>query len=248
MFLRNEFAYRWDYSDARYLNMLEAAQQLSLSESVLGQKRLNAVSLTNFDSIRLREIVDKGINIISNQVSFSIVDTRPLKAMTAIAEENGIQLLCYGALLGGLLSDTWLGVADPQDNRRGIAGRLNTASLRKYYDFVVQWGGSVSGPGGASPAWILFQELLVTCRAIGDKHGNVSIATVAIRWVLQQQAVGAVIVGARLGHAGWSDHIDENRRVFEFELDANDLSAIAAVQAKGNSLPGDCGDEYRHPR
>ena len=57
--------------------------------------------------------------------------------------------------------------------------------------------------------------------------------------------MGAVIVGARLGHPGWAAHIAENQGVFGFELDAADLAAIRAAQSKGRELPGDCGDEYR---
>jgi aryl-alcohol dehydrogenase-like predicted oxidoreductase len=43
--------------------------------------------------------------------------------------------------------------------------------------------------------WTLFQELLVVLRSVGDRHGGVSIANVATRWVLDQPAVGAVIIG-----------------------------------------------------
>jgi len=43
--------------------------------------------------------------------------------------------------------------------------------------------------------WTLFQELLTVLRSIGDRHGGVSIANVATRWVLDQPAVGAVIIG-----------------------------------------------------
>ena len=43
--------------------------------------------------------------------------------------------------------------------------------------------------------WTLFQELLRVLRSIGDSHGGVSIANVATRWILDQPAVGAVIIG-----------------------------------------------------
>lgn len=43
--------------------------------------------------------------------------------------------------------------------------------------------------------WSLFQDLLVVLRSIGDRRGGVSIANVATRWVLDQPAVGAVIIG-----------------------------------------------------
>lgn len=42
--------------------------------------------------------------------------------------------------------------------------------------------------------WNLFQLLLTSLRKIGDRHG-VSIANVSVRWVLEHDFVGAVIVG-----------------------------------------------------
>ena len=42
-----------------------------------------------------------------------------------------------------------------------------------------------------------------------------------------------------------------NRKVFEFQLDKDDLDAIASVQSKGKSLYdvlGDTGGEYRRRR
>ena len=59
-----------------------------------------------------------------------------------------------------------------------------TWSLAKYGRFVDSAGG--------------FERLVPVveaARAVADKHG-VSVANVACRWVLQQRAVGAVIVGA----------------------------------------------------
>lgn len=43
--------------------------------------------------------------------------------------------------------------------------------------------------------WELFQQLLATLRAIGDRHKGTSIANVATRWVLDHSFVGAVIIG-----------------------------------------------------
>lgn len=97
--------------------------------------------------------------------------------------------------------------------------------------------------------WTDFQTLLGTLSTIAQKH-NVTLTNVATRWVLQQPAVGAVIVGTRLGV---SLHGDENLKVFGFHLSDGDLAEINEV-ALGNdgekSLAvfqalGDCGNEYR---
>jgi aryl-alcohol dehydrogenase-like predicted oxidoreductase len=63
--------------------------------------------------------------------------------------------------------------------------------------------------------------------------------------VLDQPAVGGAIVGIRLG---LKEHLADNKRVFSFRLDDQDLAAIGAVQAKSKDLMnafGDCGGEYR---
>ena len=64
--------------------------------------------------------------------------------------------------------------------------------------------------------------------------------------MLDQEAVGGAIVGVRLG---LKEHIKDNKKTFSFMLDKDDMSAIAAVQAKSRDLInvyGDCGQEYRN--
>ena len=81
-------------------------------------------------------------------------------------------------------------------------------------------------------------------KQIANKH-RVSIANVAVRYILDRPAVAGVIVGARLGVA---QHIAENARVFSFALDPDDLTMIEAILVKSRDLMqviGDCGDEYR---
>ena len=62
--------------------------------------------------------------------------------------------------------------------------------------------------------------------------------------MLEQPAVAAVIVGARLGE---SEHRADNLKLFDFALDADDHAALQQAFAATQRLPGDCGDEYRHP-
>lgn len=98
---------------------------------------------------------------------------------------------------------------------------------------VDAWGG-----------WSLFQELLVVLKQIADKH-RVSIANVAVRYILERPAVAGVIIGARLGV---TDHREDNAHVFDFRLDRADYDLVEAVLLKSRDLYrliGDCGDEYR---
>jgi aryl-alcohol dehydrogenase-like predicted oxidoreductase len=53
----------------------------------------------------MKKIVESGVEIVSNQVSYSVIDTRPMKHMTAFCQQHNIKLLAYGSVLGGFLSD-----------------------------------------------------------------------------------------------------------------------------------------------
>jgi aryl-alcohol dehydrogenase-like predicted oxidoreductase len=211
----------WDYRDNRYLDALRHLADLR------DEGRIRHLALTNFDTERLAVIAGHGITVVSNQVQYSLVDRRPGARMAAWCGEHGVTLLAYGTLLGGLLSDRYLGRPEPS------RGQLTTASLQKYKRMIDAWGG-----------WALFQELLIALKKVADKRGA-SIANIATRYVLDRRAVAGVIIGARLGVA---EHIADNARSFDVALDASDLAAIEPILARSRDLMriiGDCGDEYR---
>jgi aryl-alcohol dehydrogenase-like predicted oxidoreductase len=211
----------WEYRDGRYLDALKHLCDLRETG------KIRHLALTNFDTDHLQQITEHGIRIVSNQVQFSLVDQRPLAGMAAYCDAHDIALLAYGAVLGGLLSEKYLGRTEPQ------RAELATASLQKYQRMIELWGG-----------WALFQELLAALQQVASKH-RAGIANIAVRWVLQQPRVAGVIVGARLGLA---QHIEDNARTFGVALDAEDQAALAPVLGRSRDLMrviGDCGAEYR---
>ena len=211
----------WDYGDANYLEALRYLAELR------DEGKIRHLALTNFDTEHMRIIVDHGIRIVSNQVQYSLIDRRPEVRMSAFCQAHDIQLLTYGTVGGGLLSERYLGQPEP------TRGALTTASLRKYKQMVEAWGG-----------WELLQELLSALKRIADKH-RVSIANIAVRYILDRPAVAGVIVGTRLGVA---EHREDNVRSFDVTLDMEDHAEIEAILARSRDLYqliGDCGDEYR---
>jgi aryl-alcohol dehydrogenase-like predicted oxidoreductase len=210
----------WDYNNPYYMDALEYLSELR-DEGIIKH-----VGLTNFDTKRMQIMIDSSLQIVSNQVQYSIIDRRPEVKMIPFCMEHNISLLSYGTLCGGLISERYLG-------REPSTAELNTLSLRKYKKMIDAWGG-----------WNLFQDLLSTLKRIAQKH-NVSIANVASRYILAKPAVAGVIIGVRLGIV---DHRNSNMQVFKFSLDKLDCDAIDAVCTKSNNLfeiIGDCGDEYR---
>ena len=211
----------WDYNDPRYLDALRHLSTLR------DEGKIRHIGLTNFDTARMQIMLDNGFDIISNQVQYSIIDQRPQVKMEEFCKKNHIQLLTYGTLGGGLLSEQFLGRREPNGSD------LNTYSLQKYKNMVDTWSG-----------WKLFQKLLNALDKIAKKH-QVTIANVATRFVLDKPQVAGVIIGARLGIA---QHIEQNKQTFGLNLDSDDYSTIREITSQANDLYeiiGDCGSEYR---
>ena len=210
----------WNYADPIWLDCLKWLQEFKLEGFI------RHLGLTNFDTDHLRIALQSGINIVSNQVCFSLLDQRAGKEMSELCLKHNVKLLAFGTLAGGFLTERWLKKADP-----GING-LKTWSEQKYWRYIREIGG-----------WEKFQNLLNVISKIA-KRKNISMGNIACRYILDQPAVGGVIVGARLGE---SDHIQDNVRLFEFSLDKRSKSDLREALEKLSIIPGDCGDEYRKP-
>jgi aryl-alcohol dehydrogenase-like predicted oxidoreductase/enamine deaminase RidA (YjgF/YER057c/UK114 family) len=210
----------WNYADPRWLDCLFWLQELK------EQGLIRHLGLTNFDTAHLRIVVHSGIEVVSNQVYFSLIDQRPQQRMTELCLQHEIKLLCYGTVAGGFLSERWLGKPEPAGEA------LATWSQMKYKRFIDAAGG-----------WEVFQQLLSVADEAARRLG-VSIANLACRYILEQPTVGGIIIGARLGE---SEHIQENLRLFQFALDEASRSSLRAAMEKLRPIPGDCGDEYRQP-
>lgn len=208
----------WTFEHPAWLDALHEMQAMK-AEGLIG-----ALGLTNFDAAHLDLALADGIEIASNQVSFSLIDRRAAGDLSALCRKTGVKLLAYGTLCGGFLSEKWLGQPEPTS--------IPDWSRSKYKRFIDAAGG-----------WSVYQGILNAASEIASKHG-VSVSNVASRWVLEHSAVAATIIGARLGE---SQHRDDNLKVFTFTLDEEDRSRLDAAFAASTPIPGDCGDEYRKP-
>lgn len=210
----------WAYEHPAWL---DAMRELAILRD---EGTITALGVTNFNTDHLRILAGCGIRIDTNQVSFSVLDRRAAGDMASFCQANGIALLAYGTLAGGLISERWLGAPEPADD--GIADW----SKMKYRRFV-----------GAIGGWSVLQTILAALAEVAARHG-VSIANVATRWVLDQPAVAGVIVGARLGER---EHRADNIRAFAFTMNDSDRAILDDAFAASKKPPGDCGDEYRKP-
>ncbi|MDI1322177.1 MAG: aldo/keto reductase [Algoriphagus sp.] len=210
----------WSYAHPSWVDCLFWLQELK------NEGLIRHIGLTNFDSAHLQIVVNSGIEVVSNQVCYSLLDQRAAGKMTELCLKHNVKLLAFGTVAGGFLSEKWLDKSEPTQSES------LTWSQMKYKRFIDSAGG-----------WDNFQTLLKTLQLIAQKHG-VGIANIASKYIMDQPAVGGVIIGARLGQ---SEHIAENEKLFSFELDASDKDQVAKVLVALNKIPGDCGDEYRKP-
>ncbi|MBO7676423.1 MAG: aldo/keto reductase, partial [Erysipelotrichaceae bacterium] len=213
----------WDYETD---GMIKTAGYLQrLKEEGL----IRHVSVTNFDTDHLRMLVDAGLEITTCQAQYSLFDRRVEKRLQAYCKENDIPLICYGTLAGGFMSERYIGKKEDE-----IVPE--TRSQVKYLQVLED-----------SLGWDGFQKLLLILKEIGDKHG-VGISQIATRYILQQEAVAAAVIGVRN-----SRHVADNEKIFSFELDEDDMNRLKDHIDRYPNLPGEpfelertIGSRYRN--
>jgi len=199
-----QFAW-WDYQFPKYL---ETALHLTELQKA---GKIRYLGVTNFDTRRIQEMLDAGVNITFNQVQYSVFDQRVEKQMTDLALENNLPYLCYGTVAGGFLSDRYLKAPEPippYENR----------SLTKYRLIIEEFG-----------SYELFQKTLGVLRSIADKY-EVNIAEIACKYILQKPMVAGIIVGARN-----RNHLQSLQELNRLTLSDDDIAKINTMvaQAKG---------------
>lgn len=200
--------YWWDMA------LGDPARAMEHLTALKAKGKIRHLGVTNWDVADTERLMQAGADLVSTQVQYSLLDRRPAKALAPWAAAHNLQLLCYGTLAGGFLTEQWLDQSDP-----GFV--FENRSLVKYRLIIDEFG-----------PWSLFQSLLSVLQLIADKH-RVSLASVATRWVLDQPQVGAAIVGAR-----YARHLPKTLQIFEFSLDNEDRTLINAILAESRGPSG----------
>jgi len=213
----------WDFS------IPGAVDTALVLRDLMSEGKIARLAVTNFSVSQLAPMIDAGVPFVATQNQYSLIDRRPERALRDYARANGMQLLTYGQLAGGFFSESWLGRPEPITD-------FPNRSLIKYKLIIDDYGG-----------WDAFQSLLRCLERIGKKYG-VGIGEVAVRWVLDQDLVAGCIVGATS-----TRHLARNVQIFSFDLDASDMTSIAAEIGIEPRVEGDCYElendrEGRHGR
>lgn len=152
----------------------------------------------------------------SLQAYYSVAGRDLEREIVPMLRSEGLGLLVWSPLAGGLLSGKY-------DDAKEPAGR------RSSFDFP-----PVDKPRA--------QECIEVMRKIGEARG-VSVARIALAWLLHQPQVTSVIVGAKR-----PDQLSDNIGSTEIALSAEELERLAGVSALPPEYPGwmfDLQGKYR---
>lgn len=168
--------------------------------------KIRNIGVTNFDTAHLKQLVDAGIPVISCQSQYSVFDRRIEKGLLDYCRSQNIAHFCYGTLSGGFLAERWIGKTKIVPETR---------SQVKYMQIIED-----------SLGWDGMQLMLSLLAGIAENHG-VNISQVATRYILQKDGVAAAIVGVRN-----SRHVQDNARIFSFELTEDEMNSISSFIAQ----------------
>lgn len=183
--------------------------------------KIRYIGVTNFDTDHMKKLVDASIPVISCQSQYSVFDRRVEKKMVAYGHEAGIKQICYGTLAGGMLSERYMGKTSID---------AETRSQVKYLQVIE----ATLGMDG-------YQKLLVLLKDIADSH-QVQIAQIATRYILEKDGVAATIIGIRN-----SRHVEDNAKIFSFDLTHDDISRIDTFLAQYPTVQGEPYELERDP-
>lgn len=144
----------------------------------------------------------------SLQAYYTIAGRDLERELVPMMRSEGVGLMVWSPLAGGLLSGKY-----------GRAQQAEAGSRRTAFDFP---------PVNKERAW----DCVDAMRGIAEAKG-VSVAQIALAWLLHQPVVTSVIVGAKR-----IDQLEDNIAATQVRLSAEDLQTLDAVSALPSEYPG----------
>lgn len=144
----------------------------------------------------------------SLQAYYSVAGRDLERELVPMLESENLGLMVWSPLAGGLLSGKF-----------GRDSEGSKDSRRAIFDFP---------PVDRDRAW----DCVDAMRVMADQRG-VSVAQIALAWLLHQKAVTSVLVGAKR-----LDQLDDNIAATDVELSEDELAKLADVSALPPEYPG----------
>jgi aryl-alcohol dehydrogenase-like predicted oxidoreductase len=142
------------------------------------------------------------------QAYYTIAGRDLEREVVPLVEDQGLGVMVWSPLAGGLLSGKYTRDGSGPEGARRLA-----------FDFP---------PVDRERAFTIIDAM----QPIGKAHG-VSVARVALAWLLQRKGVMSVIVGAKT-----VEQLDDNLAAAELRLSAEEIAALDKVSALPREYPG----------
>ncbi len=188
-------------------------EQLRALDTLVQQGHVRYIGVSNWAAwqiVKALGISERlGLARFASLQAYYTVAGRDLeRELVPMMQSEGLGLLVWSPLAGGLLSGKF--------SRQGSS---ETGSRRTTFDFP---------PVQMDRAWDVIDALAPIAAAKG-----VSVAQIAIAWLLHQPVVTSVIIGAKR-----LDQLDDNLAAVNVRLTADELAAIDRVSALPAEYPG----------
>jgi len=156
------------------------AETLGAMEELKAAGKVRAIGVSNFGKSYLTELLEVG-HVESNQLCYSLLWRAIEHEVQPICVESGIGMLCYSPLAQGLLTGKFAS-ADDVPETRARTRLFSKSRPHARHD----------APGCEDAVFAAIAELRSVCESIGKPMGQLALA-----WLLAQEGVTSVIVGAR---------------------------------------------------
>jgi aryl-alcohol dehydrogenase-like predicted oxidoreductase len=188
-------------------------ETLEALDEVVRSGRARYIGLCNFAAWQIAKALGvserKGLaRFESLQMYYSIAGRDLEREVVPLAKEEGLAVLPWSPLAGGFLSGKFTRNGGPSGDARRVAFDFPPVDKEKAYDIID------------------------VMKDIGDARG-VSVAQIALAWLLHQKHVTSVIIGART-----EAQLADNIAATQVELSSDDLAKLDAVSRLKPEYPG----------
>ncbi len=166
------------HSDDRHTPLDESLEALDV---IVRSGRARYVGVSNFFAWRLAKALGRSelknlTRFVSVQPRYSLLFREIERELLPLAEEEGLAVIPYNPLAGGLLTGKYKPGADPADNTRFTLGTAGSMYQQRYWN---------------ARCFDAVQQL----HGLAEQAG-VPLATLAVAWVMAQPQVTAPLLGA----------------------------------------------------
>jgi aryl-alcohol dehydrogenase-like predicted oxidoreductase len=193
-------------------------ESLEALDVIVRSGRARYIGVSNFLSYRLARAIGRAAlntltQLVSVQPRYSLLFREIERELLPLADEEGLGVIPYNPLAGGLLTGKYAAGTKPEDNTRFTLGSAGNMYQDRYWN---------------DRSFATVQQL----HQLADDAG-VPLATLAVAWVMANPLITAPLLGASR-----PEQLDATLAAADYKLDADlkkRLDALTADYRKGDA-------------